>query len=113
MLERKAGSWSKARIRCQEAVQGDMTDPESLKRAVTDREAVVHLVAIRQGRKEEFQRVMIQGTRSLIGVAREAGVRRFVLMSALGASAETKDLVPYYNAKWTQEQEPRLRGWST
>ena len=110
VLERKAGSWSKARIRCQEAVQGDMTDPEGLKRAVTDREVVVHLVAIRQGRKEEFQRVMIQGTRSLIEAAAEAGVRRFVLMSALGASEETKDLVPYYNAKWTQEQDVRASG---
>ena len=34
VLERKAGSWSKARIRCQEAVQGNVTDPESLKRAI-------------------------------------------------------------------------------
>jgi uncharacterized protein YbjT (DUF2867 family) len=31
-------------------------------------------------------------------------VKRFVLMSALGTSAETKDLVPYYHAKWEQEQ---------
>ncbi len=110
VLERKAGSWRKARIRCQEAVKGEMADPESLRRAVADREVVVHLVAIRQGRKEEFQRVMIQGTRSLIETAQEAGVRRFVLMSALGASEETKDLVPYYNAKWTQEQDLRASG---
>jgi uncharacterized protein YbjT (DUF2867 family) len=110
VLERKAGSWSKAHIRCHEAVQGDMTDPESLKRAVAGRDVVVHLVAIRQGRKEEFQRIMIQGTRSLIGMAKEAGVRRFVLMSALGASEETKDLVPYYNAKWTQDQDLRASG---
>ena len=34
VLERKAGSWSKARIRCQEAVQGDLTDAESLERAI-------------------------------------------------------------------------------
>ena len=31
-------------------------------------------------------------------------MRRFVLMSALGTSEETKDLVPYYHAKWEQEQ---------
>ena len=105
VLERKAGSWSKAGIRCQEAVQGDMADAESLRRAVADRDVVVHLVAIRQGRKEEFQRVMIQGTRSLIRESKEAGVRRVVLMSALGVSEESKDLVPYYNAKWTQDQD--------
>jgi uncharacterized protein YbjT (DUF2867 family) len=33
-----------------------------------------------------------------------------VLMSALGTTEETKDLVPYYNAKWTQEQELKSSG---
>jgi NADH dehydrogenase len=47
---------------------------------------------------------MEQGTRNLVAAAKEAGVRRFVLMSALGTSEETKDLVPYYHAKWESEQ---------
>ncbi len=34
----------------------------------------------------------------------EAGVGRFVHMSALGVSEQTKDLVPYYRAKWETEQ---------
>jgi uncharacterized protein YbjT (DUF2867 family) len=110
VLERKAGSWSKAGIRCQEAVQGDMTDPESLRRAVAGRDVVVHLVAIRQGRPEQFQRVMVEGTRSLVDAAKEAGVKRFVLMSALGTTEETKDLVPYYNAKWQQEKDVEASG---
>jgi len=93
-----------------ELVQGDMTDAESLRRAVEGAEVVVHLVAIRQGHAEEFERVMAGGTRDLIGAAREAGVRRFVLMSALGTSEETKDLVPYYHAKWEQEQALRSSG---
>ena len=110
VLERKPGSWSKAGIRCQEAAEGDMTNPESLRRAVAGRDVVVHLVAIRQGRPEQFRRIMIEGTRSLIAAAKEAGVKRFVLMSALGTSEETKDLVPYYNAKWTQEQDLEASG---
>ena len=110
VLERKRGAWSKAGIRCQEAAEGDMTDPDSLRRAVAGRDVVVHLVAIRQGRPEQFQRIMIEGTRSLIAAAKEAGVKRFVLMSALGTSEETKDLVPYYNAKWTQEQDLEASG---
>jgi uncharacterized protein YbjT (DUF2867 family) len=93
-----------------ELVQGDVTDAESLRRAVEGCEAVVHLVAIRQGRKEQFQRVMEQGTRSLVSAAQGAGVRRFVLMSALGTTEETKDLVPYYHAKWEQEQTLRGSG---
>ena len=87
-----------------ELVQGDMTDPESLRRAAGGSEIVVHLVAIRQGSEDQFRRVMEEGTRELVVVAKEAGVRRFVLMSALGTSEETKDLVPYYHAKWEMEQ---------
>jgi len=87
-----------------EPAQGEMTDAASLRRAVEGCEVVVHLVAIRQGREEEFRRVMEQGTRDLVAAAKEAGVRRFVLMSALGTSEETKDLVPYYHAKWESEQ---------
>jgi uncharacterized protein YbjT (DUF2867 family) len=87
-----------------ELAQGEMTDPESLQRAVQGCEVVVHLVAIRQGREEQFRRIMEQGTRDLVAAASQAGLRRFVLMSALGASEETKDLVPYYHAKWESEQ---------
>jgi uncharacterized protein YbjT (DUF2867 family) len=87
-----------------ELAQGDMTDAASLRRAVEGCEVVVHLVAIRQGREQEFRRVMEQGTRDLLAAAKEAGARRFVLMSALGTSEETKDLVPYYHAKWESEQ---------
>jgi uncharacterized protein YbjT (DUF2867 family) len=110
VLERKPGSWSKAKIRCQEAVQGDMADPESLRLAAEGRDVVVHLVAIRQGRPEQFQLVMVEGTRSLLDAAKEAGVQRFVLMSALGVSEQTKDLVPYYGAKWQMERDVEASG---
>jgi uncharacterized protein YbjT (DUF2867 family) len=110
VLERKPGAWREAGIRCQEAVQGDVTDADSLRRAVEGREIVVHLVAIRQGKPEQFGQVMIEGTRNLIAAAKGSDVRRFVLMSALGVTQETKDLVPYYNAKWTMEQDVEASG---
>jgi len=88
-----------------ELVEGDVTDPGSLRAAVDGCEVVVHLVAIIAGKPENFERVMTGGTRNLVAAAREAGVRRFVLMSGLGVSEETKDLVPYYRAKWDMEQE--------
>jgi NADH dehydrogenase len=110
VLERKAGSWRRAGLPCQEAVQGDVTLPASLRQAVEDREVVVHLVAIINGRPEEFERVMSQGTRDLVAAATEAGVQRFVLMSALGTTEETKDLVPYYGAKWAMEQAVKDSG---
>jgi uncharacterized protein YbjT (DUF2867 family) len=93
-----------------ELVQGDMTDPDSLRRAADGVETVVHLVAIRQGRERDFQRIMVDGTRDLLAAASAAGVRRFVHMSALGTSEQTKDLVPYYRAKWEMEELVRAAG---
>ena len=87
--------------------EGDVTDAASLGPATEGVEAVVHLVGIRQGKPEEFQRIMVDGTRSLLAAAKEAGVQRFVLMSALGTTEETKDLVPYYGAKWQSEEDVR------
>jgi uncharacterized protein YbjT (DUF2867 family) len=81
-----------------------MTDPESLRMAVSGRDVVVHLVAIRQGKPEHFERVMTGGTRKLVAAAEQAGVRRLVLMSALGTTEETRTRVPYYGAKWEMEQ---------
>jgi len=88
-----------------ELVEGDVTDAESLRRAVAGAEVVVHLVGIRQGKREQFRRIMVEGTRDLLAAARDTGVRRFVHMSALGTSEETKDVVPYYGAKWEAEQQ--------
>ena len=102
-LEHTGGS--SAALPNQEAAQGEMTDAESLRRAAEGQEVVVHLVALLSGSPEEFRRVMEVGTRDLIAAARDAGVRRFVLMSALGTTEETKDLVPYYHAKWQMEQD--------
>jgi uncharacterized protein YbjT (DUF2867 family) len=94
-----------------ELVAGDMTDSESVRRAVEGCDTVVHLVAIRQGREEQFRRVMVDGTRGLLAAAEVAGVRRFVHMSALGTSEATKDLVPYYRAKWETEELVRASGF--
>jgi uncharacterized protein YbjT (DUF2867 family) len=93
-----------------ELAQGDVTNPDSLRAAAVGASTVVHLVAIRQGRPEQFQRVMVQGTRNVIAAAKEAGASRFVLMSALGTEESTKDLVPYYGAKWQQEQDVQASG---
>jgi uncharacterized protein YbjT (DUF2867 family) len=93
-----------------EVVQGDVTDMESLRRAVEGVDAVIHLVAVRQGNKEKFAQVMVGGSSNLLGAAGEAGVRRFVLMSALGTSEANRDLVPYYGAKWDVEQLVKRTG---
>jgi uncharacterized protein YbjT (DUF2867 family) len=94
-----------------ELVQGDVTDPASLRAAVEGADAVVHLVAIIKGSSAEFERVMAQGTRDVVAAAQEAGVRRFVLASALGVDERTKDTVPYYRAKWEMERAVKESGF--
>ena len=66
-----------------ELAAGDMTDPDSLHLAVEGCDAVVHLVSIIRGSREDLGRVMVRGTRDLVSASREAGIGRFVLMSAL------------------------------
>ena len=47
---------------------------------------------------------MTQGTKDLVAAAQDEGVDRFVLMSALGTSVPAEGTVPYYAAKWAEEQ---------
>jgi uncharacterized protein YbjT (DUF2867 family) len=103
-LVRDADGAHQARSWGCEVVEGDMADADSLRRAVEGCDTVVHLVAIIVGKPEDFEQVMTQGTRDLIAAAKEAGVGRFVLMSALGTGEETKELTPYFKAKWQMEQ---------
>ncbi|MFL5927765.1 MAG: complex I NDUFA9 subunit family protein [Gaiellaceae bacterium] len=88
-----------------ELATGDVTDPASLRAAVDGCTHVVHLVALIKGSPNDFHRVMTQGTKDLVAAAKDAGVERFVLMSALGTTDATKDVVPYFASKWAMEQE--------
>ena len=88
-----------------ELATGDVTDPASLRSALRGCTHVVHLVAILTGRTADFEHVMTQGTINLVAAANEEGVERFVLMSALGTSEPTTGTVPYFAAKWEEEQE--------
>jgi NADH dehydrogenase len=93
-----------------ELVQGDVTEPASLHGALAGVDTVVHLVAIIKGSRADFERVMAQGTRDLVAAAEDAGVRRFVLASALGLDERTKDAVPYFAAKWEMERAVKESG---
>ncbi|MEF8781052.1 MAG: complex I NDUFA9 subunit family protein [Haloferacaceae archaeon] len=73
-----------------EAVVGDVTAIDSLDPAVADQDAVVNLVALSplevpKGGNDMHDVVHRQGTENLVRAAEQAGVDRFVQMSALGA----------------------------
>jgi NADH dehydrogenase len=93
-----------------ELVTGDVTDRASLSAACEGVDAVVHQVAIIKGSKQAFESVMEQGTRNIVAAAQAAGVRRFVLASALGLDERSKDAVPYFAAKWQMEKAVRESG---
>ena len=85
-------------------VEGDVLVPESLARACEGADAVVHLVAIiRESRGATFQKVNYQGTSNLLRAAEEAGARRFVLASTIGADSDPS--IPYLYSRWLAEQE--------
>jgi uncharacterized protein YbjT (DUF2867 family) len=93
-----------------ELARGDVTDPESVRRAVEGCDVVVHLVAIIQGKPEDFERIMTRGTQNVVEAAKAESVRRFVLMSALGTSEKTRELAPYFRSKWEMEQAVKSSG---
>jgi nucleoside-diphosphate-sugar epimerase len=66
---------------------GDLTDEGSLVEATKGMEAVVHLAAYYTffGRKELYDRVTVEGTRSLIRACVSNGVKRFVYCSSTEA----------------------------
>jgi nucleoside-diphosphate-sugar epimerase len=65
-------------------VLGTMTDAAAVGRAVDGVEAVVHLAAkvSLAGDPADFERVNVEGTRTLLAAARAAGVSRFVFVSS-------------------------------
>ena len=87
-----------------DVLQADVLDPESLSKACKDIEAVIHLAAIiRELGEFTFQRMNLGGTIKLLNTAAAAGVQRFVMASAIGASSDPS--IPYLYSRWRAEQE--------
>jgi dihydroflavonol-4-reductase len=106
-----------------EIVTGDLTDEESLQRAVQGCEAVFHVAAdyrIWVPDREKMNRVNVQGTVDLIRAAAVAGVSRIVYTSSVAtlrlrddgfpadeqSQAELSDMIgAYKQSKFLAEQE--------
>ena len=65
-------------------VLGDVADPELVRRAVTGHEVVVHLAAKVDvvGPWADYQRVNVEGTRSVVNACRAVGVARLINVSS-------------------------------
>ena len=82
---------------------GSVTDPSSLKAALYDVDAVVHLVAIiREKGGATFRGINVQGVENIVQAASASGVKRIVHVSAIGAQDNPQ--LPYLHSKWLGEQ---------
>lgn len=88
---------------------GDVTRPNSLPSAMDRIDAIINLVAIiREQPGVTFERINYQGTVNLVEAARQAGVERWIQMSALGAG-NLPDF-PYHYTKWRAENYVKNSG---
>src|SRR5213594_1237447 len=87
-----------------ELVRGGLADSAALARLARGADALVHLVGIivEQG-SQTFAAVHVEGTQAVLAAARDAGVRRFVHMSAVGARDEP-GATPYHRTKSQAER---------
>lgn len=78
-----------------EDVLGSITDPAAVKRAVEGMDAVFHLAAKVSfaGAAEEFERVNVQGTQTLLDAARAAGVGDLVFVSSPSVAHSGRSIV--------------------
>ncbi|HYI02689.1 NAD-dependent epimerase/dehydratase family protein [Hyalangium sp.] len=94
-------------------VEGDVTDPASLERAVVGREVVFHLAGIRRAAtRDEFMRVNAEGTRNVCEALLGAGGKaRLVLCGSLAASGPSSpghphvEEDPFHPAEWYGESK--------
>jgi len=94
-----------------EPVVGDVTDPETLWGKMDGIDTVIHLVGIIEEHGDvSFDAIIRQGTENIVQEASRAGVRHFILMSALGAH-DNPDY-PYHQAKFRAEQVVKASGLS-
>lgn len=95
-----------------EAFAADITDPASLRRAAQGCEVVLHITGIVEEQPPEitFETVNVTGTENMVRAAEQAGARRFIYLSSLGAGTgesayhrsklEAEKLVRGFNGGW-------------
>lgn len=104
--DRAAALFSGSRV---EIVQGDTRQPETLARAVSGVETIIHAAFITADHKEKpgnrYAETNVQGTVNLVQAAQEAGVARLIEMSGLGTRADKPG--SYMQGRYLAEQVVR------
>jgi uncharacterized protein YbjT (DUF2867 family) len=87
----------------------DIEDVDALATAFTGSDVVVHAAGInREIGDQTFERVHVEGTRTIVEAARRAGVTRIVMVSFLRARPDCGS--GYHDSKWAAEEIIRNSG---
>jgi NADH dehydrogenase len=86
-----------------EIVPGDVLKPETLPAALAGVEAVIHLVGIiAETPRVSFEQAHVEATRNVLAAAKQAGVTRWIQMSAAGTRPHA--VSQYHITKWHAEE---------
>ena len=91
------------KVRGAQVMVGDALNPASLREACQGVEHVVSLVAVRRNKPQSMFEVNADGPRILGEVAKAAGAKSVILVSAIGARLDQK--YKYLTSRWMGEQE--------
>jgi uncharacterized protein YbjT (DUF2867 family) len=84
-------------------VAANLSDVASLAEAFSGCDAVAHCAGInREIGEQTYQKVHVEATRNIVAAAKQAGVRKIVLMSFLRARPDCGSL--YHESKWAAEE---------
>jgi len=92
-------------------IAGNLRNRRALEQAAAQCQAAIHLVGIiiaRRLKGQTFYGVHVKGTRNVVDAVRNAGIKRYLHMSALGTRPDA--VSPYHRTKWLAEEYVRRSG---
>jgi NADH dehydrogenase len=109
VLARDPGRTRNRYNRLVETVAGNVLDPDSLARAATGRDSIVHIVGIINEKEgQTFDRLHRVATESVVAAAKGAGALRYLHMSAMGSAEDAPS--EYGRTKAAGERVVRASG---
>jgi NADH dehydrogenase len=92
-----------------ECIQGDALRPDTLPAAMAGVQAVIHLIGIiAETSQVTYEQAHTEATRNVLAAAKQAGVTRWIQMSAIGTRPFARSR--YHLTKWQAEQLVRQSG---
>ena len=92
-----------------EWVRGDALQPDTIPAAMARVDAVIHLVGvIAETSRVTYEQAHVEATRNILAAAKEAGVTRWIQMSAVGTRPSARSR--YHLTKWEAEELVRQSG---